>query len=142
MKLGDSSKALTAYRAGLVIIEPLVQQNPCNTDWQHQLFAIKRNIGGVLLEQGEIQGALATYLSALKIVEELVKQDSTRTEWQFGVAVCCKKVGSLASLLSIGNRRQYLLRGRQALLDLKKAGRLQANQDGISWFDQALEDLE
>lgn len=142
LKLSNSTNALIAYRAGLSIIEVLAQENPNNTAWQHQLFAIKRNIGDVLLEQGDMQGALGTYQSALKIIEDLVKQDSTRTQWQVDIAVCCKKVSSLDSLLSIGDRRQYLLRGRQVLLDLRKAGGLQVNQNGIGWFDQALEDLE
>ncbi|MCP9850922.1 toll/interleukin-1 receptor domain-containing protein [Cyanobium sp. Morenito 9A2] len=142
MKLGDSSKALTAYRAGLVITKALALQNPTNTQWRHQFFVSNRNIGYALLEQGDKQGALRSYQAALEIAEDLTQQDSTSTQWQVDIAVCCRKVSSLDSLLSISDRREYLLRGRQVLLDLKKADRLLASQDGIGWFDQALIDLE
>jgi tetratricopeptide (TPR) repeat protein len=141
-ELGDSSKALTAYRAGLVITKALALQNPTNTQWRHQFFVSKRNIGNALLEQGDRQGALRSYQAALEIAEDLAQQDSTSTQWQVDIAVCCKKLSSLDSLLSISDRREYLLRGRQVLLDLKKAVRLLASQDGTGWFDQALKDLE
>jgi hypothetical protein len=57
------------------------------------------------------------------------------------VAVSCWKMGSLDALLPIPDRREFLQRGRQRLLKLKDAGRLQANQDWIGAFDQALADL-
>jgi len=69
-------------------------------------------------------------------------RDPANTGWQVDVAVSCSKMASLDSLLSINDRRDYLQRGRQILLKLRDAGRLQANQDWIGWFDQALDALQ
>jgi len=97
--------------------------------------------GDVLVAQGDGPGALAAYQKGLAIAEDLAKRDPANTQWQVDVAVSCGKMGSLDSLLSINDRRNYLQRGRQLLLKLKDAGRLLANQDCIGAFDQALDSL-
>ena len=97
--------------------------------------------GDVLVSQGDGAGALAAYQAALAIAEGLAQRDPANTQWQVDVAVSCWKMASLDALLSIPDRRELLRRGRQILSTLKDAGRLQANQDWIGAFDQALADL-
>jgi hypothetical protein len=96
----------------------------------------------VLVDQGDGTGALASYQKGLAIAEALALRDPANTQWQVDVAVSCSKMGSLDSLLSVNDRREYLQRGRQILLKLKNAGRLQASQDSIGAFDQALDALQ
>jgi hypothetical protein len=43
--------------------------------------------------------------------------------------------------LPISTRKEYLVRGREILLALKRAERLHANQDSTRWFDQAIHSL-
>ncbi|MFM7640061.1 MAG: hypothetical protein ACKO45_00660, partial [Cyanobium sp.] len=97
--------------------------------------------GDVLVSQGDGPGALAAYQAGLTIAEGLAKRDPANTEWQVDVTVSCWKLGSLDALLTIPERRTFFQRGRQILGQLKAAGRLQANQDWISAFDQALAEL-
>ncbi|MEY4353651.1 MAG: hypothetical protein RLZZ609_1892 [Cyanobacteriota bacterium] len=94
--------------------------------------------GDVRMAQGDGPGALAAYEAALAIREGLAKRDPANTQWQVDVAVSCWKLGSLDALLPIPDRRELLQRGREILTTLKDAGKLQANQDWIASFDQAL----
>jgi tetratricopeptide (TPR) repeat protein len=139
---GDGPGALRTYQEGLAIREVLAQRDPANTLWQRDLSVSKSKIGDVLVAQGDGPGALAAYQKGLAIREALAQRDPANTQWQVDVAVSCSKMGSLDSLLSINDRREYLQRGRQILLKLKNAGRLQANQDWIGWFDQELDALQ
>jgi len=98
--------------------------------------------GDVLVAQGDGPGALAAYQAGLAIREGLAKRDPANTGWQVDVAVSCAKLGSLDSLLLIGERQEYLSRGLNLLTTLKQAGRLHANQDWTGWFDSALRTLQ
>lgn len=97
--------------------------------------------GDVRMAQGDGPGALAAYEAALAIAEGLAQRDPANTQWQVDVAMSCWKLGSLDALLPIPDRRELLQCGREILTTLKDAGRLQANQDWIGAFDQALADL-
>jgi hypothetical protein len=139
---GDGAGALAAYQAGLTIREGLAKRDPANTQWQRDLFVSKSKIGDVLVAQGDGAGALAAYQAGLTIAEGLAKRDPANTQWQVDVAVSCARLGSLDSLVSMQQRKEYLSRGLALLLDLKQAGRLHPNQDWTSWFDNALRSLK
>jgi hypothetical protein len=96
----------------------------------------------VLVDQGDGTGALASYQKCLAVAEALALRDPANTQWQVDVAVSCSKMGTLDSLLSIDDLREYLQLGRQILVKLKDAGRFHANQDWIGEFDQALDALQ
>ena len=107
------------------------------------LFRSSHNkMGDVLVAQGDGPGALAAYQAALTIREGLAKRDPANTQWQVDVAVSCSKLGSLDSLLSAADRKEYLQRGRNILISLKNAGKLHPSQDHIDWFDQALKGMK
>ena len=97
--------------------------------------------GDVLVAQGDGPDALPAYVAALAIAEGLAKRDLANTQWQVDVAVSCGKLGSLDSLVSVQQRKEYLSRGLKLLSALKQAGRLHANQDWSEWFDNALRSL-
>ena len=97
--------------------------------------------GDVLVAQGDGPGALAAYQAGLAIAEGLAKRDPANTGWQVDLAVSCAKLGSLDSLVSAQQRKEYLSRGLKLLSALKQAGRLHANQDWSAWFDNALGSL-
>jgi hypothetical protein len=44
-------------------------------------------------------------------------------------------------VLPISTRKEYLYRGREILLALKRAERLHPSQDFTSWFDRAIDNL-
>ena len=139
---GDGPRALAAYQAGLTIAEALAKRDPANTQWQRDLSISQEKIGDVLVAQGDGPRALAAYQADLRIAEDLAKRDPANTQWQVDVAVSCGKLGSLDSLLTIQQRKEYLSRGLELLSALKQAGRLHANQDLTSWFDNALRSLK
>jgi tetratricopeptide (TPR) repeat protein len=97
--------------------------------------------GDVLVAQGDGPDALAAYQAGLTIAESLAKRDPANTGWQVDLAVSCAKLGSLDSLVSAQQRKEYLSRGLKLLSALKQAGRLHANQDWSAWFDNALGSL-
>jgi hypothetical protein len=98
-------------------------------------------IGDVLVAQGDGPGALAAYQAGLAIREGLAKRDPANTQWQVDVAVSYANLGSLDSLVSMQQRKEYLSRGLKLLTDLKQADRLHARQDWTGWFDSALRSL-
>ncbi len=140
-KQGDSAGLLAAYEEGLKIVVGLAKRDPANLQRQRDLSVSNNKIGDVLLAQGDSAGALAAYEAGLTIREGLAKRDPANTEWQVDVAASCAKLGSLNSLLPISTRKEYLCRGREILLALKRSERLHASQDFIGWFDQAIQKL-
>jgi predicted negative regulator of RcsB-dependent stress response len=138
---GDGQGALAAYQAGLAIREGLAQRDPANTEWQRDLSVSKIKIGDVLVAQGDGPGALAAYQAGLAIREGLAQRDPANTQWQVDVAISCGRLGSLSAVLPISTRKEYLVRGREILLALKRAERLHASQDATRWFDQAIHGL-
>ena len=133
---------LAAYQAGLTIREGLAKRDPTNTEWQCDLSVSHDRIGDVLVANGDGPGALAAYQAGLAIAEGLAKRDPANTQWQVDVAVSCAKLGSLDSLVTMQQRKEYLSRGLKLLSALKQAGRLHANQDWTGWFDSALRSLK
>ena len=121
--------------------EGLAKRDPANTGWQRDLSVSHDRIGDVLVAQGDGPGALAASQAGLAIREGLAKRDPANTQWQVDVAVSCAKLGSLDSLVSVQQRKEYLSRGLKLLSALKQAGRLHANQDWSAWFDNALRSL-
>ena len=79
--------------------------------------------------QGDSAGALAAYEAGLTIREGLAKRDLANTQWQVDVAASCAKLGSLDSLPPISTRKEYLSRGREILLALRRSERFPASQD-------------
>jgi hypothetical protein len=82
------------------------------------------------------------YPAVLATNEGFAKRDPANTKWQVAVAVFCFNFGSLDSLLTIQQRREYLTKGLSLLTALKQAGRLHANQDWTGWFDNSLRSLK
>ena len=138
---GDSLGALTAYEIGLTIRSALTKMEPANIEWQRDLSVSYERIGDVKVAQGDGPGALEAYEAGLAIREALSKRDPANTQWQVDVAVSCARLGSMNALLPVSARKDYLNRGRDILLSLKRTGRLHANQDWIGWFDEAIERL-
>jgi hypothetical protein len=94
-----------------------------------------------MLAQGDDAGALAAYEAGLSIAAGMAQRDPANTEWQVDVAASCSKLGSLDSVLQFSTRKEYLCRGREILLALKRSERLYASKDFIGWFDQAIQKL-
>jgi tetratricopeptide (TPR) repeat protein len=131
---GELDEAGTVFAA--VIQQAKAAQDPLLEGWG------LNGRGDVLLSLGDGPGALAAYQAGLAIAEGLAKRDPANTEWQVDLVVSCAKLGSLDSLVSIQQRKEYLSRGLKLLSALKQAGRLHPNQDWTGWFDSALRSLK
>jgi hypothetical protein len=68
------------------------------------------------------------------VAEALAAHDPTNIQWQADVAVSCAKLGTFDHGVPSNEKRAFLLRGRQILVDLKNHGRLLPNQDWIAWL--------
>jgi tetratricopeptide (TPR) repeat protein len=143
---GDGAGALVAYRASLAISEDLARRDPANTQWQHDLSAAQARIGDVLLAKGDDSGALAAHHVGLAILERLVRRHPTNTKWQVEAVMICAKLGTIGNALPLPSRKQFLNRGHQILLSLKRAGILTLQhhntQELTDLFDQGIRELE
>ena len=143
----DAPAAADAYRAGLAIVEALAARDPANTEWQRDLSISHNKIGNVLVAHGDRSAASDAFTgSDLAIAEALAaRYDPANALWQTDLAFSCAKLGSLPMQdvpeHTVEIRRQYLLRGREILADLKQQDRLHAGQDFIAWFDDHLQKL-
>jgi hypothetical protein len=119
----------------MAIAEALAKRDPANTEWQRDLSVSHNKIGDVLMAQGDGPGALGAYQASLAIAEALARRDPANTQWQVDLACSCGKLGTMNDVLSVPDRRSYLERGRQTILELKQSGRLHANQDFTAQFE-------
>ena len=138
MAQGDGREALAAYRQGLAIAEALAARDPASTQCQRDLLVSHTKIGDVSEAIGDAPAALAAFRQCLAIAEALTARDPGDTEWQMDVALSCARLGAFDQGLDAAARRDYLLRGRQVLLQLKADGRLPPGRDLIGWFAQQL----
>ena len=92
---GDREGALTAYRAGLAIREPLARRDPGNTEWQRDLSVSHGKIGDVLEAEGDREGALNSYRASLAIDNTLTRRDPGNTEWQRDLSVSHERIGNV-----------------------------------------------
>src|SRR3954449_1012969 len=61
---GELAGALKFYRDSLVILARLVQSDPGNAGWQHDLSAAINKVGDVQGAQGDLTGAMKSYRDA------------------------------------------------------------------------------
>ena len=139
---GDGAGALTAYRArAWEFGEKLAARDPANTAVATrpvgQPRADRRRAGGA----GRRRRALTAYRASLGIREKLAARDPANAQAQADVAVSCAKLGLIDYGQNVDERRRYLLRGREILLNLKSTAKLLPNQDWIAWFDERLDEL-
>jgi len=73
--IGNSIKALIAYRKTQIIREHLVRKVSSNTKWQLDLCYIQNIIGKTLAAQGNLANALEEFQKSLIIGEKLVEED-------------------------------------------------------------------
>ena len=139
--LGDLNAAMQSFQSGVARAEARLRASADDLDAQRDLSVSQNKIGDVLVAQGDGAGALAAYREGLAIAEALAARDPANTQWQTDVAVSCAKLGTLAHEQNTDVRRDYLLRGRGILVELKAAGRLLPNQDWIEWFDGQLSQM-
>ncbi len=137
---GDGLGALAAYRRGLAIRETLAARDPANTQWQRDLSVSHERIGDVLVAQGDGAGALVAHRRGLAIAETLPARDPANAQWQIDLAVSYARLG-VAQEQAIEERRGYLLRGREILIELHASGRLLRHQNEIEWFTRQLAQL-
>jgi hypothetical protein len=135
------SGALSAYRKGFDIAEAMAVRDLANTQWQHNLWVSHDRIGKTLVAQNDLSGALSAYRKGMAIAEALTTRDSADTQWQTDLAISCARLGTLSHKQNKAVRRDYLLRGRGILVQLKGEGRLFPNQGWIKWFDKQLAKL-
>ena len=137
----DRAGALASFRKGLQIAEALNARDPANAEWQRDLFVSHNTIGNVLRTQGDDAGTMAAYLKGLQIADALSAHDPTNAQWREDVAISCASLGTLETKLTTSGRRDYLLRGRNILIELEAEGRRRPNLIPINWFDEQLVNL-
>ena len=83
----NARKAVEAYRSGLKIDERLVQKDPNNRQWQHDLSVSYNKIGRALEKQNRLPEALENYQKGLairkRLAEEGRKDDERRRDLAF-----------------------------------------------------------
>ncbi len=139
--LGQSADALALSEKALEICRSFAASEPENTQWQDDMASLLDRKGDALLEQGYRRESLVAYREAKAIRDQQVLLDSSNLCLKTGVAASLSKFGSHPSF-SVKERQAYLLRGRDLVVELRKANRLCPGGDRLAWFETALLDLE
>jgi tetratricopeptide (TPR) repeat protein len=92
---GRLDAALTSFRKSLAIVEQLVQDDPSNANWQHDLGAAHSCLGDVYKSQGRLDTALASFQKSLAIVEQLGQDDPSNANWQHELGVSHSRLGDV-----------------------------------------------
>jgi len=79
---GRLDAALASFQKSLAIIERLVQVDPSNSKWQHDLNAVHYRLGAVYQNQGRLDAALASFQKSLAIIEWLAQDEPSNSKWQ------------------------------------------------------------
>jgi len=83
---GHLGTAVDSYKASYAILEPLVEADPSNAQWQHHLSIVHNRIGEAYRPQGDLSAALDSHNAALAILERLTEADSHNTELRHDLA--------------------------------------------------------
>ena len=104
---GDLAGALAEHRAGKAIVERLVELDPGNVEWRHDLAASHKRLGKLLETEGELAAALAEYQAGKALAERLVELDPEHAQWQLilslshlGIGNVLRAQGDLAGALA------------------------------------------
>jgi hypothetical protein len=112
-----------------------------DAEWQHDLAVSDNKIGDVLIARGDRPRALFAYRKSFAIVEASAARDPHNVQTQTDVVVACAKLGTLEHGQTAETRRNYLIRGRSILLNLKLKWQPVPGQDGTEWFEEQLRQL-
>jgi tetratricopeptide (TPR) repeat protein len=91
----DFDAALAEYRLAIDILEPLVEKDPGNANWQVSLAPLYAGAAGVLKRTGDLPRALEQYRKAYAIRRELVVKDPTKPARQHSFATAGMTVADL-----------------------------------------------
>jgi len=84
---GRLDAALDSFQKSLAIIERLVQDDPSNAKWQHELGAAHIHLGDMYQSQDRRVAARASYQKSLAILEQLVQEDPANPGWQRDLSI-------------------------------------------------------
>lgn len=90
---GNLESAKTKQVRCLEIMQKLVNQDPKNTDLEHDLSVSFDNLGTVVGAQGDGDGAIKNYTSSLQILKRLSEPNPNNTEWQHDLSVAYDHLG-------------------------------------------------
>jgi tetratricopeptide (TPR) repeat protein len=79
---GDTKGAIDAATKAGDIAKALLESNPDDVHWQHNLSIIDNRIGDVLKAQGRLDEALGAYRDGLDIGKRLTEQNRDNNPWQ------------------------------------------------------------
>ena len=111
--LGDTGKQFARANEAYRLLVGLAAEKPDDTTYQRDLSIAYREVGDVLVEQGNLTEALQAYRDSLAIAERLAKADPGNAGWQRDLAVTYNKVGDV--LVAQGNLTEALQTYRDSL---------------------------
>jgi tetratricopeptide (TPR) repeat protein len=91
----------------------LVNQDPSNVAWQHDLAVSHCRVGDVLVAKGDAAGALRAYRESLAIIQRLAAADPSLAEWQHNLSASHDSVGG--ALLAQGDAAGAMRAYRESL---------------------------
>jgi tetratricopeptide (TPR) repeat protein len=93
--LGKLTEAHRAFNQYLALSQRLVEQDPSNAGWQHDLAVAHSRVGDVLQDQGKLTEAHGAFNQYLSISQRLAEQDPSNAGWQRDLEVALSKVGDV-----------------------------------------------
>ena len=111
--LGDTGKQFARANEAYRLLVGLAAEKPDDTTYQRDLSIAYREVGDVLVEQGNLTEALQAYRDSLAIAERLAKADPGNAGWQHNLSISYGKVADV--LVEQGNLTEALQAHRDSL---------------------------
>jgi putative phosphotransacetylase len=90
---GKLADALAEYQACNALVRRLVEKEPMNTGWQHELSVSHHAMADVFQLMGNLTEALAEHHAGRAVLQSLVQLDPKNTDWQRDLAASHNRIG-------------------------------------------------
>jgi hypothetical protein len=82
MDRNELGNAKTEYRNALTILQSLVNKDPGNADFQHDLSSVYRGLGSVEKAQGDATAAGQSFRASRDVLEQLIQSHGEHPAWK------------------------------------------------------------
>jgi tetratricopeptide (TPR) repeat protein len=90
---GDLDGAKEQYQSALEIMRKLINQDPSNSGWQHDLSDAYKGLGVLSKKQGDITSARQNFQASLEILTNLIRLHGENPTWKTDLDSVKKELG-------------------------------------------------
>ena len=101
--LGDTDGAMNSYRRSLEIRQRLVDMEPGNRDFQHDLALSHRGVGDMFYTMDDLQSGLRSYENSVAILERIAAEQPENLKYLSSLADVLSRLGDIKGMAGFAN---------------------------------------